>query len=336
MKKTRDDTVREWKLNDKYKKTQSSMRSRIVEMIEHAKETVIVSSYLLADDGIKKALTQAFEQGTRCYIMTAAASRLRQEVNTEFDEDEYKRHQAMLSALTNKALIRVSDDFHANIIITDPKSDDARGLLFTANLTAGGLGRNQELFVKLEKDEIQEAMSVLKWAFWEHSKHEQVDDTLRVFKPLGRMAPANPEKILQTSQHHHTIRDTILKILQSNPKKIIISSFGWDERHPIVGELCKLAKHGTEITVLTRSNRKAVSKAMQMMKKANIRVLGFEWLHAKVMISDQHTIVMSANIEERGIDKGFELGILLEGERAEKIRKTVYEWINNYQYSLIL
>ena len=41
---------------------------------------------------------------------------------------------------------------------------------------------------------------------------------------------------------------------------------------------------------------------------------------------------MSANIERHGLEKGFELGLTLEGKRAEEVKKTVSGWIDNYQY----
>ena len=322
----------EWVPNGSYRKTRpASMVGRVAEIIQGADEVAIASSFLLADNRIEHALADAHWGQKRCYVMMAAASRLRQDIGNEFDRMAHDRHIETLKGIAGKALVRSSDDFHAKIVLADPGSDEPRGLFLTANLATEGLERNQELFVELEPDEIREAESVLRWAFWEHSAHELAGDKLRDCKPLGKIKPVESKKILQT-EPHHTIKRKIMEILDGRPKKIIVASFGWDAGHAVVEKLCGLSRQGTSVTVLTRSGRKSTYAALVKMKRANIRILGFSWFHAKAIISDSHTLVMSANIGERGLEKGFELGLTLEGERAEKVKKTVSGWIDNYQY----
>ena len=322
----------EWVPNGSYRKTRpASMVGRVAEIIQGADEVAIASSFLLADNRIEHALADAHWGQKRCYVMMAAASRLRQDIGNEFDRMAHDRHIETLKGIAGKALVRSSDDFHAKIVLADPGSDEPRGLFLTANLATEGLERNQELFVELEPDEIREAESVLRWAFWERSAHELAGDKLRDCKPLGKIKPVESKKILQT-EPHHTIKRKIMEILDGRPKKIIVASFGWDAGHAVVEKLCGLSRQGTSVTVLTRSGRKSTYAALVKMKRANIRILGFSWFHAKAIISDSHTLVMSANIGERGLEKGFELGLTLEGERAEKVKKTVSGWIDNYQY----
>ena len=322
----------EWVPNGSYRKTRpASMVGRVAEIIQSADEVVIASSFLLADNRIEHALADAHWGQKRCYVMMAAASRLRQDIGNEFDRMAHDRHIETLKSIAGKALVRSSDDFHAKIVLADPGSDEPRGLFLTANLATEGLERNQELFVELEPDEIREAESVLRWAFWEHSAHELAGNKLRDCKPLGKIKPVESKKILQT-EPHHAIKRKIIEILDGRPKKIIVASFGWDAGHTVVEKLCSLSRQGTSVTVLTRSGRKSTHAALVKMKRANIRILGFSWFHAKAIISDSHTLVMSANIEEHGLEKGFELGLTLEGERAEEVKKTVSGWISNYQY----
>ena len=123
-----------------------------------------------------------------------------------------------------------------------------------------------------------------------------------------------------------------MEILDGNPKKIIVGSFGWDAGHAIVEKLCSISLQGTSVTVLTRSEMKSTHGIMKKMKKAGIRILGFSQFHAGVIISDSDTLVMSANIKKRGLEIGFELGITLEGKRAKEVKKKVSAWIDNYQY----
>ena len=320
-----------WVKNGNYLETRpASMVGRVAEIIRSADEVAIASSFLLADGNIERAITSTWGQ-RRCYVLLAATARLRQDIGNEFDKMAHDRHVATLKNIAGSALVRSSDDFHAKVVLADPGSDEPRGLFLTANLATEGLERNQELFVELEPDEVREAESVLRWAFWEHSAHELAGDKLRDCKPLGKIKPAESKKILQT-EPHRAIRRKIMEILDGRPKKITVASFGWDAGHAVVEKLCGLSRRGTSVTVLTRAGRKSTHAALEKMKKANIRILGFSWFHAKAVISDSHTLVMSANIERHGLENGFELGLTLEGKRAEEVKKTVSGWIDNYQY----
>ena len=320
-----------WVRNAQYRETRpASMVGRVTGLIQGASEVVIASTFLLADDRVERSLSSTWGQ-KRCYVMLAAETRLGQDIGGEFDRTAHDRHIRTLKGIAGNALVRSADDFHAKIVLADPVSDAPRGLLLTANLATEGLERNQELFVELEPDEVREAESVLRWAFWERSAHELAHDKLRDCRPLGEIKPVKTGRILQT-EPHRSIRRRIMEILDCGPKWIVAASFGWDEGHPVVERLCSLSRQGTSVTVLTRAKRKSTQAALVRMKKAGIRILGFSWFHAKAVISDTHALVMSANIEERGMERGFELGLSLDGKRAEDVRRAVSGWMANYQY----
>ena len=325
----------EWVPNGKYRKTESSEIDRVVEMIQRADKVAVTASPLLADHDIRDALTDAGWEWElnrkRCYVMTATASRLLQDVDREFDEKSHRRHIEVLESIAGRALVRLSDDFHASVVLADPGSDTPGGLLLTASLSTEELESGYGLAVELKPDEVRLAMSILRWAFWEHSTHEIMEEKIRDCKPLGEIKPVESKKILQTGPHYTTIKNKIMEILDGNPKKIIVGSVGWDVGHAVVKKLCNLSLQGTNVTVLTRSEMRSTYGAIKKMKKAGIRILGFSQFHAGVVISDSDTLVMSASIEKRGLEGGFELGLMLKGRRAKEVEKTVSSWIDNYQ-----
>ena len=325
----------EWVPNDKYCKTESSGIDRVVEMIQCADKVVVTSSLLLADYDIRDALTETGWRGQdekRCYVMTTTASRLLQDVDREFDEKSHRRHIEVLESIAGKVLVRLSDDFHASVVLADPGSDTPDGLLLTASLSTEELESSYRLAVELKPDEVRLTMSILRWAFWEHSTHEIMEEKIRDCKPLGEINPIESKKILQTGPHYTAIKNKIMEILDGNPKKIIVGSVGWDARHAVVKKLCGLSRQGVNVTVLTRSEMKSTYGAIKKMKKAGIRILGFSQFHAGVVISDSDTLVMSASIEKRGLEDGFEIGLILKGKRAKEVKKTVSSWMGNYQY----
>ncbi|TOM07229.1 hypothetical protein CGH84_24310, partial [Vibrio parahaemolyticus] len=58
------------------------------------------------------------------------------------------------------------------------------------------------------------------------------------------------------------------------------------------------------------------------MVEAGAKVFGFKWLHAKAIWNEHnHGMIMSANLQEHGLDTGFELGVLLNGDRAKQLKE---------------
>ena len=334
----RDSLPSNWILNQKYSGvSNSSMIKDVLNLINGSKEIVVVSSFFLAHGEIEQALVNAAMDNVRCYVMFATEVRLRQEgMSDEFMKKAYNKHIETLRKLSGIVLIRASTNFHAKIILSDPYTAP-RGMLLTANLTEEALGRNQELAVHLTENEIVESMKVIRWAFWEYAEHEVLDNKGNVLpcRPLGKTKEYKcSSNVLQTTPNYKTIKDELMNSI-NHTKSIIISSYGWDKENPLVKKLCDLAKQGISVTVLTRP-RAQHTKLFIQMKTAGIRILGFKWLHAKAIITDSQTIVMSANIEKNGLYNGFELGIKLDDTRADKIQNILKHWIENHQYEFTL
>ena len=313
---------------------------RAVGLLDGAKEMAVLSSFLIADDRIEDAIMDASERGVRCYVMLAAENRLRQRIDTDFDQRAYDRHVKMLRRLSGVAMIRTSEDSHAKIILADPSGENPAGMLLTANLAREGLERNPELFVDLEKEEVREAFGILRHVFWEQAQHELVPDgdsdhRLADCKPSGEVPPAKSSAILQGGSNPQLVTE-ILGILRSRPKSVTVCSFGWDKGHLVTDELCNLARGGSDVTILARHGRQAGEAALAKMAGAGARVLGIRYLHAKAVVTGSDVVVMSANIERRGLDAGFELGIRLDGGRADAVRNEVRRWAESSQYRLVV
>lgn len=81
-----------------------------------------------------------------------------------------------------------------------------------------------------------------------------------------------------------------------------------------------------KVTVLARI-RPAAMPALAALAEASADVCGFKWLHAKAIWTDQdRAMIMTANLERHGMDEGFELGLSLDGKRAESLRHILEGW----------
>ena len=313
-----------------------AVAKRILELLATAKRMVVVFSFLLADREIEDAILEAARRGVRVYALLASEARLdREPGDGEFERRVLAEHQDMLQRLGGYVLIRSAPHFHAKLVLVDPHASPA-GLLLTANLTREALERNEELAVELTPQDVAEAAEVIRWALWERAEHELVEPgNFRAVKPLGCIEhPAPVPHVLATTASVTQIREEAVEIIEDASRELVVASFGWDAGHPVIEHLCARAREGLSLTVLARVRPRAMP-ALVALAKAGARVLGFKWLHAKALWADSgRALIMSANLEKHGLDGGFELGVRLDGERAEELRRRLERWSDQAAWEL--
>lgn len=307
------------------------------DILNNAREKVVVSTFLLADADIENAIFNAAQRGVRVYVLLASETRLgREGPDGEFDRRALEEHKAMLLRLAGNALFRSAPHFHAKFVVADPEANP-RGVLLTANLTKEALERNDELAVVLAPAEVVELASLARWAMWETAEHEMVDptDRFRAVQPLGRVDHPHPSSsILATTSSSRTLRTALLELVDSAKSEILVSSFGWDLDHALVQRLCTRAREGVAVTVLARI-RPAAMPALVALAQAGASVCGFQWLHGKALWIDNGTgVVMSANVQGHGLDDGFEVGVRLDGERSRALKDRLQAWCASARFRL--
>ena len=313
-----------------------AVAKRILKLLATAKRMAVVSSFLLADREIEDAILETAHRGVRVYVLLASEARLdREPSDGEFERRVLAEHEDMLQRLGGHVLIRSAPHFHAKLVLVDPHASPA-GLLLTANLTREALERNEELAVELTPKEVEEAVVLVRWALWENAEHEFVEPpNFRAVKPLGCIEhPVPAPHVLATTASTTQLREEAVEIIDGASRELIVASFGWAAGHPVVKRLCARARQGLSLTVLARVRPRAMP-ALVALAKAGAQVLGFKWLHAKALWADSgRALVMSANLEEHGLDSGFELGLRLEGKRAEELRMRLERWVSQAAWEL--
>ncbi|MBI4702785.1 MAG: hypothetical protein HY744_16825 [Deltaproteobacteria bacterium] len=308
--------------------------------IDVATEMVVAASFLLADHDVEQALLRAARRRVRVYLLLATEARLEKEPreDSEFDQRALAEHEQMLGALAGWALIRSAPSFHAKVVLVDP-AQGGRGFLLTANLTREALSRNEELAVELTTAESQVAFENLRWAMWEAAEHEMIEPGRLPVAPMPLKQverPAARSDVVATLGQPGAIRTKAIALVRAAQRAITVVSFGWDADHEVVQAICARAREGVSVTVLARV-RRAAMPALLALAKAGARVLGYPWLHAKAIAIDEGAVlVMSANLERRGLDDGFEVGVALDGPRAAGLREILRGWIAQARFELRL
>ena len=314
-----------------------AIKNAVLDVINSTKEMLVLCSFLLADEDVEQALLEAEERGVRAYCLIAAEARLdREDPEGEFDRKVLAQHKAMLKRLAGKVKFRTSSNFHAKVVLADPLTSNAKGVLLTANITTDAMQRNEELLLELEEFEVKQLAGYLKWALWEAAEHESIQSgEFAAVKPLGVTEhPAESLPIICTTEKRRQISEKALAMIQSAQSEIQASSFGWDLEHPVVQALIEKAQSGVSVTVFARM-RPASMAALEALAKAGAMVLGFKWLHAKALLVDEReAMVMSANFQKHGLDEGFELGIVIDDDRMEDLLNTLQCWKSKSSWQL--
>lgn len=309
----------------------------LVSLIRSAKQMVVFSSFLLSDADVQRELLAAASRGCRVYGLISAEAKLDRDTSDEdeFDSKTAEAHKRMLDEFAGRVVIRSSPSFHAKCVLIDPGTEVARGLLLTANLTTEALTRNEELAVRLGAAESRALFTQLRFAMWELAERElvgkgQVD---RV-RPLGEISLPPTDTVIHTTMGGRChIRDSMFAMIGAAQRKIIVSSYGWDADHPVVNALCKRASQGVTVTALARY-RAVSTTALLKLRRAGASVLCLPWLHAKALICDDDSMVMSANLQRHGMDDGVELGVRLDRSDTGMLRSLLEQWAASASWRL--
>jgi sugar-specific transcriptional regulator TrmB len=320
------------------------VRSKLVEIVDGANQIVCVCSFLIADKNIVDALLRAHERGVRVYLLTASENQLLKEPRTdsEFDAERLKDHIETLRLMAGRVLVRTGEHFHSKFVLADPNSRNARGFLSTANLTSEALTRNVELAVELTVLEVRDLFEQFLIGFWKESSSELLEKGgLSRVEPTPDLGVENPREVLCTTREIHTLRSTADRLIEEAKSEIVVSSFGFDLQHETVQRLAAAAAAGKVVRVFARPRpNKTTMDALVALRKAGADVRGHPWLHAKCLVVNTERgwtgLMMTANLEKRGLDEGFETGALLDAKDAETLHEYAGSWQESFPLELLV
>lgn len=313
--------------------------SKVVEYVRTANEIICVSSFLLDDSEVVAELIQASKK-KRIYIITASENILEKEPKeeSEFEISRLDEHKRVLNKLSGITLVRTADKFHAKFILTDPNSDSAKGILLTANITKDALTRNPEIGIELTQAEARDLFRQFKIAFWLESKRELLSPgRLSAVQEFSVGTLDLPTLLPCTLQDRATIKEALINLIDKAKTDIWVSTFSIDPDHEVSKRLISAAGRGVRVHLLTRIKKSDKHTAsLVSTARAGVEVVGHQYLHAKALIVDDDEgpkgLVMTANIESKGLDEGFEAGVILHGERAVELRRLLLEWWTLFGY----
>jgi cardiolipin synthase len=310
-------------------------RDALVTALRQAREVVLLSSFLLAEPALADAMVTAALRGVRVYALCASDHRLgllpRQD--DAFEAKMVEQHKALLEQLAGQVCLRSGEHIHAKFLVIDPQGPAPLAFLSTANFNRA-LSESVELGVRLEGETARALAACFRWAFWCEATHElRPGRRLVEVKPRQPAAPPRPAhpSLFATLQEGTALREEVLRLIAGARTELVVASYGLEAAHPAVRALCDAARRGVRVGVLTRP-RPAVAEAAAALEAAGATVLGHDKLHAKAVWSDGQVLVMSANLEAQGLDRGFETGVRLPAPTSAQVEAVLRAWERTFPW----
>lgn len=315
---------------------QLRFRDQLVEGLANATEVALVCSFLFAEPTLAKAMIAAADRGVRVYVLTASEQRIGRVVREDdaFEQRMVEDHKRLLETLANKVRLRSAEHIHAKFLVVDPKlRGRARAWLSTANFNKA-LSDSVELGVQLDGSGAAALAGYFQWAFWCEAERELRDHRRLVeVRPRHPAAPPRPEHdtVLATLRDGTALRERVLSLIREARGELLVASYGLAVDHPAVEALRDAAQRGVRVTILTRP-RPAVHAAIELLDAAGATVLAHDKLHAKAVVADGRALVMTANLEAHGLDRGFEIGALLPTATGNVIAAVLRGWAASFPW----
>jgi Phosphatidylserine/phosphatidylglycerophosphate/cardiolipin synthases and related enzymes len=326
---------------------QENIEDLLKKLADNSTDIICVSTFLIEESTFTESLLEASERGVRVYLLTAREEELKQS-DEEFEDNSNKakiieNHKKLLEKFAGKILVRTSPSFHAKFALFDPKNPKKKGIISTANFTKDAMkgSKNFELSADLKPDEIDSHFEQFKYGFWKEAKHEMIQKekggelSLQPTKPSPNV-PLNESKI----NHPHTrtnsksLKENINKMIQSAQNELILSAWAFDMGNEVTEEIKKSLKKEIHVKIITRDNEKIMESILDLAKNSAEIITLPKRPHAKFIIADgKQSIIMTANFSNKGLEEGFETGIILNEKETVDFQTVIEELIKDKKAS---
>lgn len=312
--------------------------NKILKAIHSAREVICLQSFLIQDSAIIDALVKAVrERNVRVYVLGSAEARLKETVIAEEDFIRPDYIKMLETKFRNNFLHRVAANFHAKYILIDPASSK-KGFICTGNFTDNGFFKSPELAIELSTKQFDELFKIFVYHFWEHSTHEQTgEQEFRVVEPANKLdAPLLSEILLMSpNEKLNTLSNALTNAINGAKESIAISTYILDKNLDLVKTLISKAQEKIAVTVFCRSIEWLYNEHLKLLKKAGVQVIMHPLMHGKSLLIDGKTgYIFTANLIEKGLKEGFEIGVKLTAEQTRALAQIQQSWFSTFPLKL--
>lgn len=300
-----------------------------------AKETAVISSFLLSRETLIDAAEVAHGRGARTYWLTCDA-RLAQMFDESTSPQRIKQDMALyqeFGLLAEAAVVRIGS-FHAKFVLVDPTTPNRKGWLTSANLVSAACDQNVEFVTELTGREIVLLYQVTRHVFWHEANTEVMPDgSLKSVRcPVQFPLPPNDSELLWTvGKKAHSLGEAAFEIVESAKGSLTLCGYTWQQNHALLAKVAKKAREGVAVRIFVRETnepKRHPTKVLNTLLEAGAKIYSVPGLHAKFLLNETDGLMGTANFAAKGLDEGFEIGLRLRDERLEQARSAL-SWMQN-------
>jgi phosphatidylserine/phosphatidylglycerophosphate/cardiolipin synthase-like enzyme len=116
-----------------------------------------------------------------------------------------------------------------------------------------------------------------------------------------------------------TLRNDLHALIDSAKETLLLTAWAFENDDVIFPALLNAMDRGVSVRILTKPTDRTTVALLPLVEKG-ATVYGHDRFHAKIAIVDNRTaVLMTANYTKKGLDEGFEAGILLKGKDTRKL-----------------
>lgn len=313
--------------------------SKIVEEIEQADTMICLQSFLIQDSEIIDALLEAVnERNIKVYVLSSAEARLKDTIEEEQDFIKTNYIQLLETKFKNNFVHRVAENFHGKYILIDPTTYPS-GFICTNNFTENGFTKNPEISVPLTIEQCQELFKVFVYHFWEHATDEQTaTKDFEKVKPANKFVLPKLEHILLTSPNtkNNSLNRNLLRAVENAKDSITFSTFQLDKNTELVKAISQKAKEKIAVTLFCRPIEKQFNEHLKELLEAGVKICFHHLIHAKsLLIDNENGFIFTANLTEKGLEKGFEVGVKLDDRQVYALADIHKNWMKCFPFVAI-
>ena len=313
------------------------LTKRILDLIKGAKTYIKTGNFFFREAAIQEELLNACRKGVIVFIL----SNLRQEENrlvagNRFSKEEYDPHIPNLMELVEEgAHVRCVSELHAKFIIADGEE----GMIMSSNYTHNSLHGNPEcgadlsdndtkylervfdtIFVHADTRLVGRGTKAYTFKFTEDPIQPDIfdnEDTNIVMTLSGKQEKEGLSGTTNFSECHiQGIYQEIADIIDDSDECVYLAAYSFKSlaKLPLIrNAIINAANRGVNMNLIYRKDledsRSQIDKLIQ--KAPSIHAEGFPKNHAKFLLTEKDGLLFTANIDDKGLLNGFELGIYL-------------------------
>jgi phosphatidylserine/phosphatidylglycerophosphate/cardiolipin synthase-like enzyme len=330
----------DWAFGSTFRNSPTTLRDQVLTLIREAQHKVFVTSFILGDDDLAKALVSAADRLTGgVYVISELSEQsLRRGLARLADNDNVNdkvevEKKRFLSLTTRGVAMRGHTNCHAKFVVVD----DNVAWVGSANLETGAFTTVGEVGVVTHDPLEVDRLARLFARMWLAGCQYELPSTAHAYAiddrtpTAARFAVTEAEPgprpaLVWTDDTGHTLLTALHDVIDSAHTRLILASFSLNrmaERPDLLIEpVARAIERGVHVNLLLRAMNKRDRHRHDaaQLHQLGVRVLADDHNHAKAAVADNRAgVLFSANFDaEHGLDpgSGIEIGARLDGTTA--------------------